>query len=99
MKSSKSNSKIFVPVTVGTPITRRPPYRSQRAELPHWVPTLNKDGDHNFFFITFQNELVTGLEREESVPTDRRKRAVLHNILEQSEIAHLIREFFPMVME
>jgi len=26
-------------VAVGTPVTRRPPHRSQRAELPHWAPT------------------------------------------------------------
>jgi hypothetical protein len=25
---------------VGTPVTRRPPHRSQRAALPHWAPAL-----------------------------------------------------------
>ena len=28
---------------VGTPVTRRPPHRSQRAELPHWAPTSGVD--------------------------------------------------------
>jgi hypothetical protein len=28
---------------VGTPVTRRPPHRSQRAELPHWAPTSGND--------------------------------------------------------
>ncbi len=28
---------------VGTPVARRPPHRSQRAELPHWAPALGKD--------------------------------------------------------
>ncbi len=27
---------------VGTPVTRRPPHRSQHAELPHWAPTLGR---------------------------------------------------------
>ncbi len=26
-------------VAVGMPVTRHPPHRSQRAELPHWAPT------------------------------------------------------------
>ena len=30
-------------IAVGTPVTRRPPHRSQRAELPHWAPALGKD--------------------------------------------------------
>ena len=30
-------------IPVGTPVTRRPPDRSQRAELPHWAPALGKD--------------------------------------------------------
>ena len=29
-----------LPVAVGTPVTRRPPHRSLRAELPHKAPTL-----------------------------------------------------------
>ena len=29
-------------VTVGIPVTRHPPYRSQRAELPHWAPNLGQ---------------------------------------------------------
>ena len=28
---------------VGTPVTRRPPHRSQRAEFPHWAPTSGVD--------------------------------------------------------
>jgi hypothetical protein len=28
---------------VGTPVTRRPSHRSQRAELPHWAPTSGSD--------------------------------------------------------
>jgi hypothetical protein len=28
---------------VGTPVTRRLPHRSQRAELPHWAPTSGND--------------------------------------------------------
>ena len=31
-------------VAVGTLIAQRPPHRSQRAELPHWAPTLDNDG-------------------------------------------------------
>ncbi len=27
---------------VGTPVARGPPHRSQRAELPHWAPTLGR---------------------------------------------------------
>ena len=30
------------PVTVGTDIADRPPYRSVRAELPHTAPTLDE---------------------------------------------------------
>ena len=30
-------------VAVGTPVARRPPHRSQRAELPHWAPALGSD--------------------------------------------------------
>lgn len=30
----------FDTVTVGIPLTRNPPYRSQRALLTHWAPTL-----------------------------------------------------------
>jgi hypothetical protein len=30
-------------IPVGTPVTRRPPDRSQRAGLPHWAPALGKD--------------------------------------------------------
>jgi len=30
-------------VAVGTPVTRRPPHRSQRAELPHWAPASGGD--------------------------------------------------------
>ena len=33
----------FVPVAVGTPVARRPPRRSQRAELPHWAPASGSD--------------------------------------------------------
>ena len=29
--------------TVGMPVTRHPPYRSQRAELPHWALTLGNN--------------------------------------------------------
>src|SRR5437667_7451778 len=32
-------------VAVGTAIARRPPHRSQRAELPHWAPTLGHDAE------------------------------------------------------
>ncbi len=34
---------IPLPFAVGTPVTRRPPHRSQRAKLPHWAPTLGVD--------------------------------------------------------
>jgi hypothetical protein len=30
-------------VAVGMPVTRHPPRRSQRAELPHWAPTSGND--------------------------------------------------------
>ena len=30
-------------IPVGTPVTRCPPDRSQRAELPHWAPALGND--------------------------------------------------------
>ena len=29
-------------IAVGTRTAPRPPHRSQRAELPHWAPTLGK---------------------------------------------------------
>ena len=29
-------------IAVGTEIAPRPPHRSQRAELPHWAPTLGE---------------------------------------------------------
>ena len=35
-------------IPVGTPVTRRPPDRSQRAELPHWAPALGKDAQALF---------------------------------------------------
>ena len=35
-------------ITVGTPVTRRPPHRSQRSELPHWAPALGKDAQALF---------------------------------------------------
>ena len=31
-------------VAVGTPIARRPPHRSQRAELPHWAHIIEANG-------------------------------------------------------
>jgi hypothetical protein len=31
--------KALSAVAVGIPVTRDPPHRSQRAELPHWAPT------------------------------------------------------------
>jgi hypothetical protein len=31
------NTNYFFIVTVGQPVTRLPPHRSQRAELPHWA--------------------------------------------------------------
>ncbi len=34
-------------VTVGIPVTRHPPYRSQRAELPHWAPNLGQTRRHS----------------------------------------------------
>ena len=30
-------------VAVGTPVTRRPPHRSQRALLTHWAPASGPD--------------------------------------------------------
>ena len=35
-------------IPVGTPVTRRPPDRSQRAGLPHWAPALGKDAQALF---------------------------------------------------
>jgi len=32
-------------VTVGMPLTRHPPYRSVRAELPHTAPTSGDNGE------------------------------------------------------
>jgi len=34
---------VLCKVAVGMPVTRHPPHRSQRAELPHWAPALGKD--------------------------------------------------------
>jgi len=31
-------------VAVGPPVARRPPHRSQQAELPHWAPASGDDG-------------------------------------------------------
>ena len=39
-RSARSQRRRFA---VGTPVTRRPPHRSQRAELPHWAPTSGVD--------------------------------------------------------
>jgi hypothetical protein len=36
--------------TVGMPVTRHPPYRSQRALLMHWAPALSSDA-HAFIGI------------------------------------------------
>ncbi len=35
-------------VAVGTPVTRRPPHRSLRAELPHKAPTSGTDAQSLF---------------------------------------------------
>ena len=35
-------------ITVGTPVTRRAPNRSQRSELPHWAPAFGKDAQALF---------------------------------------------------
>src|SRR5262245_54535755 len=37
-KNSKMIPGYFLKVTVGTPVTRRPPHRSRRAALPHRAP-------------------------------------------------------------
>jgi hypothetical protein len=37
------NEKVAVPVAVGPPVTRRPPHRSQQAELSHWAPASGND--------------------------------------------------------
>ncbi len=33
----------LITIAVGMPVSRHPPHRSQRAELPHWAPALGKD--------------------------------------------------------
>jgi len=35
--------KLIQKVTVGMPVTRHPPHRSRRAELPHRAPALGSD--------------------------------------------------------
>jgi hypothetical protein len=40
-KSTATKGRIFF--AVGMPVTRHPPHRSQRAELPHWAPTSGDD--------------------------------------------------------
>ena len=35
----------FYRVTVGTPVTRHPPYRSVREELPHTAPTSGNNAE------------------------------------------------------
>ena len=42
------NVKPHLTVAVGTPVARRPPRRSQRAELPHWAPTSGGDAQALF---------------------------------------------------
>jgi hypothetical protein len=41
-------------IPVGTPVTRCPPDRSQRAELPHWAPALGNDA-HSLLRIRVSN--------------------------------------------
>ena len=42
---------------VGTPVTRRPPRRSQRAELPHWAPTSGCDAQTLYLLYSLQRSL------------------------------------------
>ena len=43
LRKSLLNEREVAQIPVGTPVTRRPPDRSQRAGLPHWAPALGKD--------------------------------------------------------
>ena len=45
-----SSPRYFLLFTVGMPITRHPPYRSQRALLMHWAPASSIDA-HTFQWI------------------------------------------------
>jgi hypothetical protein len=47
----------LLPFAVGTPVTRRPPHRSQRAELPHWAPTSGVDAQTLRLPYPFQRNL------------------------------------------
>jgi hypothetical protein len=38
-QDGRSSCLSFDRIAVGTPITERPPHRSQRAQLTHWAPT------------------------------------------------------------
>jgi len=46
-------------VAVGPPVTRRPPHRSQRAELPHWAPASGDDVQTASPSAVSQTALVT----------------------------------------
>ena len=54
--SSRRRSLAFA---VGTPVTRRPPHRSQRAELPHWAPTSGNDAQTLCLPYSLQRGLQT----------------------------------------
>ena len=43
VKFDKINKQLSDLFAVGMPITRHPPYRSQRALLMHWVPASGND--------------------------------------------------------
>ena len=47
----------LVAVAVGTPVTRHPLRRSQRAELPHWAPTSGSDAQTLRLPYPFQRTL------------------------------------------
>ena len=53
----KRQSMSLIPFAVGTPVTRRPPHRSQRAGLPHWAPTSGCDAQTLCLPYSFQRSL------------------------------------------
>ena len=80
-----------IQVTVGMPVTRHPPYRSVREELPHTAPTSGDNAEISFAY---------------TIKTDRRSnpplcadRGGVHGVpLGQRPSLHLLRKGFHLIV-
>ena len=61
-------------IPVGTPVTRRPPDRSQRAGLPHWAPALGKNAQAliRIRMSDFRNRKPTFFKAAHPIPIQAR---------------------------